>query len=133
VTDERPTPAAAEPTPAEVDSVGEDVAAPLVEETVTHERLEVRRAPKYWNFMFLCAALAGIAITIITFSMPYDPATASYDRTTVYGFALLISVAIGFAIGAVVALLAERLTRRSARIVEVAHVTGKVTHPGGQR
>jgi len=107
-----------------------DDAQPVVEETVAHERLEVRRAPKYFNFMFVFAALAGIAVTIITFSLPYDPETANYDRNTVFGFALLIAVAFGFALGAVVALIAERVTRRSARVVEVAHVTGTVKRPG---
>jgi hypothetical protein len=131
VTDERPTPAETEPTPAEVEIPADaDAAQPVVEETVARERLEVRRAPKYFNFMLVFAVLAGIAVTIITFSMPYDPETANYDRNTVFGFALLISVAFGFALGAVVALIAERVTRRSARVVEVAHVTGTVKHPG---
>lgn len=97
-----------------------------VEETAEPTLVEVRRTPNYWNFMFLFAALAGIAITIITFSLPYDAATATYSRGTVYGFALLISVAFGLALGAVIALIAERVSRRSIRLVEAQKITGKL-------
>lgn len=96
-----------------------------VEESAETTLVEVRRTPNYWNFMVLFAVLCGIAITIITFSMPYDASTATYSRGTVYGFALVISVAVGLALGAVVALLAERLSRRSIRVVQAERITGK--------
>ncbi|AYG03231.1 hypothetical protein [Gryllotalpicola protaetiae] len=96
-----------------------------VEETAEPTLVEVRRTPNYWNFMILFAVLAGIAITIITFSLPYDAETATYSRGTVYGFALLISVAFGLALGAVIALIAERVSRRSIRLVEAQKITGK--------
>ena len=99
---------------------------PVVEERVEPALVEVRRTPNYWNFMFLFAALAAIAITIITFAMPYDAETATYSRGTVYGFALLISVAFGLALGAVIALIAERVSRRSIRLVEAERITGKL-------
>jgi hypothetical protein len=115
VTDERPdqTP---EPEP--------EREGPVVEERVEPTLVEVRRTPNYWNFMLLFAVLAAIAITIITFALPYDAETATYSRGTVYGFALLFSVAIGLAIGAVVALIAERVSRRSIRLVEAEKITG---------
>ena len=105
--------------------------APVVEEVAEPTFVEVRRAPNYWNFMLLFAVLAAIAITIITFSLPYDAETATYSRGTVYGFALLISVAFGLALGAVIALIAERLSRRSIRLVEAERITGKLkdSHP----
>jgi len=98
--------------------------APVVEEVAEPTFVEVRRTPNYWNFMLLFAVLAAIAITIITFALPYDAETATYSRGTVYGFALLFSVAIGLAIGAVVALIAERVSRRSIRLVEAEKITG---------
>ena len=97
-----------------------------VEEVAEPTLVEVRRTPNYWNFMILFAVLAGIAITIITFSLPYDAETATYSRGTVYGFALLISVAFGLALGAVIALIAERVSRRSIRLVEAQKITGKL-------
>jgi hypothetical protein len=125
VTDERPdrTPEP-EPEPEPVLQV------PTVEETAEPTLVEVRRTPNYWNFMLLFAVLAAIAITIITFSLPYDAETATYSRGTVYGFALLISVAFGLALGAVIALIAERVSRRSIRLVEAEKITGKLKDPG---
>jgi hypothetical protein len=119
VTDERPdrTP---EPEPEPVLQV------PTVEETAEPTLVEVRRTPNYWSFMVLFAVLAAIAITIITFALPYDAATATYSRGTVYGFALLFSVAFGVALGAVVALIAERVSRRSIRLVEAQRITGRL-------
>jgi NhaP-type Na+/H+ or K+/H+ antiporter len=50
----------------------------------------------------------------------------------VYGFALVISVAVGLCIGALIALLAERLSRRSIRVVEAEHITGRVKDGHGE-
>jgi hypothetical protein len=107
----------------------EESVQPEVQETAATTLVEVRRAPKYWNFMVLFAVLCGIAVTIITFALPYDARTAGYSRGTVYGFALLFAVALGLALGALVALLAERLSRRSIRLVEAEQITGKQRHP----
>lgn len=106
--------------------VTDEVAEPEVEESSESTLVEVRRTPNYWNFMFLFAAICAIAITIVTFSLPYDAETATYSRGTVYGFALLISVAFGLALGAVIALIAERISRRSIRLVEARKITGKL-------
>jgi hypothetical protein len=103
-----------------------ELTGPVIEESVESTLVEVRRTPNYWNFMLLFGVLAAIAITIITFALPYDAATATYSRGTVYGFALLISVAVGVAIGAAVALLAERVSRRSIRLVEAEKITGRL-------
>ena len=103
-----------------------ELEAPEVEERTESALVEVRRTPNYWNFMLLFAALAAIAITIVTFSLPYDAQTATYSRGTVYGFALLISVAFGLALGAVIALIAERVSRRSIRLVQAEKVTTRI-------
>jgi hypothetical protein len=100
---------------------------PAVEETVEPTLVEVRRTPNYWSFMLLFGVLAAIAITIITFALPYDASTATYSRGAVYGFALLFSVAFGVALGAIVALIAERVSRRSIRLVEAQRITGRMT------
>ena len=105
---------------------------PEVEETRETAMVEVRRTPKYWNFMLLFGVLFGIVITIITYSLPYDADTATYSRGTVYGFALVISVAVGLGVGAVIALLAERVSRRSIRVVEAEHFTGRLKDDEGE-
>lgn len=130
VTDERPEqsddhePPFAEPEYAEGEY--DDDVEPEVDETSEAALVEVRRTPKYWNFMLLFGVLFGIVITIITFSLPYDADTASYSRGTVYGFALVISVAVGLGVGAVIALIAERVSRRSIRVVEAERITGRI-------
>ena len=101
-------------------------AEPEVEETSEAAMVEVRRTPKYWNFMVIFGVAAAIAITIITYSMPYNSDTATYSRGEVYGFVLVMAVAVGLCIGALVALLAERLSRRSIRLVEAERITGRV-------
>ncbi|HEY0247249.1 MAG TPA: hypothetical protein VGC45_03215 [Gryllotalpicola sp.] len=106
---------------------------PPVQETAEQTLVEVRRTPKYWNFMLLGAVVCALAITIVTFALPYDPETAGYDRSTVYGFALLVSVAVGVGLGAVVALVAERVSRRSIRLVEAAQITGRLTDDDSAR
>lgn len=103
-------------------------AAPAIDEEREQTLVEVRRTPKYWNFMLLFAVLCAVAITIVTFALPYDAQTATYSRGTVYGFALLISVAFGLALGAVIALIAERVSRRSIRLVQAEHVRAKPAH-----
>ncbi|GAA4167465.1 hypothetical protein [Gryllotalpicola koreensis] len=124
MTDERPD----TPEPAIEPEAGPEfeVEGPAYDERVEPALVEVRRTPNYWNFMVLFAVLAGIAITIITFSLPYDAETATYSRGTVYGFALLFSVAFGLALGAVIALIAERVSRRSIRLVEAEKITGRL-------
>ncbi|WP_022882090.1 hypothetical protein [Gryllotalpicola ginsengisoli] len=98
---------------------------PEPREQVDQTLVEVRRHPKYWNFMLLGAVVFAIAGLVVTFAMPYDAQTATYSRGTVLGFTLLIAVAAGLALGAVAALVAERVTRRSIRLVEAEHVTGR--------
>jgi hypothetical protein len=39
-------------------------------------------------------------------------------------------VAFGLALGAVIALIAERVSRRSIRLVEAEKITGKLKDPG---
>ncbi|MFC4243745.1 hypothetical protein ACFOYW_10195 [Gryllotalpicola reticulitermitis] len=117
MTDERPE---------QFDDEYDEYPQPEVEETSEAALVEVRRTPRYWNFMLLFAVLFGVAITIITYSLPYDASTATYSRGTVYGFALVISVAIGVGVGAAIALLAERASRGSIRVVEAEHITGRI-------
>jgi drug/metabolite transporter (DMT)-like permease len=91
-----------------------------------HEVVEatVRRVPRYGVFMGLGVALGIIVAGILTLVGSYEPSQANdvvYPPSQVFGFALLWTAPIGLAIGGVIALLIERLSRRHDRVVRVDH------------
>jgi hypothetical protein len=82
------------------------------------ERREVtvRRAPKYVPFLIL-GGLLGVAVAaIIAYALPGDP---SFDRSSVFGFFMVLCAAGGVILGAATALV---LDRRSVRRAEHAVV-----------
>jgi hypothetical protein len=82
------------------------------------ERREVtvRRAPKYVPFLIL-GGLLGVAVAaIIAYALPGDP---SFDRSSVFGFFMVLCAAGGVIVGAAIALV---LDRRSVRRAEHAVV-----------
>jgi hypothetical protein len=108
-----------------IDAEAEDVETEHVEtahvETVIEEQVRVRRMPKVGRWMALGGAVFGIAAAVVTYSVPYDPDTAGYDRNVVFGFVLLFALAFGVGIGGLAAALAERWTR-GARLVAAEHI-----------
>jgi hypothetical protein len=81
--------------------------------TVEHE-VVVRRSPRYFRFMLL-GALVGVVVTLVlTFSFPEQP---QYSRMQVFGFVGVIAAAIGIALGALVAMLVDRLSTRRSKVV----------------
>lgn len=85
---------------------------PVVAETVTSQSVRVRRTPRYARFMLVGALVCVVAAFIVTYSFPQG---AGYDRNTVFGFMLLVGIAVGVVLGAVAALIADRIARRRAR------------------
>jgi H+/Cl- antiporter ClcA len=83
-------------------------------ETVTSETVRVRRTPRYARFMLVGALVCVVAAFIVTYSFPQG---AGYDRNTVFGFMLLVAIAVGVALGALAALIADRIARKQARTV----------------
>jgi hypothetical protein len=83
-------------------------------ETPAPERREVtvRRAPKYVPFLILGGLLGFALAAILAFGASGD---ASYDAGTVFGFFLVPCAAGGAILGAVVALLLDRLSVRRAQ------------------
>lgn len=81
------------------------------------ERREVtvRRAPKYVPFLILGGLVGVAAAAIIAFALPGD---ASYDASSVFGFFMILCAAGGVILGAVAALVLDRVSvRRAARAV----------------
>lgn len=77
----------------------------MAETTVT-----VHRAPRYRNFMLLGAIVGVLLALILTISFPEND---EYDRVQIFGFLLLGGLAIGTTLGAVVALVIDRVIGRS--------------------
>jgi hypothetical protein len=94
-------------------------------ETPAPERREVtvRRAPKYVPFLIL-GALVGIAVAaFLAFGIPGDE---NWDPSAVFGFFLVLCGAGGAILGAIAALLLDRLSVRRAEraVVESVPDTG---------
>lgn len=86
----------------------------------------VRRVPRYGVLMGIGAAIGVIVGLILTYTGDFEPSpvlNVVYSPSQVLGFTLLWTVPIGVALGGLVGLLLERLTRRSSRVVRVEHET----------
>ncbi|MDO9396551.1 MAG: hypothetical protein Q7T71_08410 [Herbiconiux sp.] len=93
---------------------------PTRPETVTGagESVTVRRAPKYYRFM-LVGLVVGVIVTVVaTFSFPEQD---DFSQIQVLGFTGIFVVAICVGLGAVVAIVLDRASRRRARTVSVEH------------
>lgn len=90
----------------------------------THETslATMRRVPRYGVFMGLGAIVGIIAALVLTFTGSFEPTpggAVTYSAGQVFGFTLLYVVPIGIGLGAVVAMLLERATRRRDHVVRV--------------
>ena len=70
----------------------------------------LHRAPRYRNFMLLGAIVGVLLALILTVAFPENE---DYDPVQIFGFLLLGGVAIGTTLGAVVALVIDRIIGRS--------------------
>ena len=76
--------------------------------------------------MGIGAVLGIIAAGVLTMLGSYDPSKVLdvvYPPGQVFGFALLWTVPIGLALGGLVAIILERLSRRHDRVVHVDRET----------
>ena len=90
------------------------------------ETVRVRRAPKYGVFLVLGAALGVLLAMILTLAFhgteQASPNTGvQYSTLQVFGFVVLICVPIGIVLGAVAALVFDRVLGRRTRDVLVDH------------
>lgn len=86
------------------------VEAPLGSTTVL-----VRRSPRYFNFMLL-GGIVGVILALV--GTVAFPDTAQFGQAQVFGFLLLLGVAVGVTLGCLVALGIDRITsRRATRVV----------------
>jgi hypothetical protein len=89
------------------------------------ERREVtvRRAPKYVPFLILGGLVGVAAAAIIAYALPGDE---GYDASSVFGFFMILCAAGGVILGALVALVLDRMSVRRAEraVVESAPDAG---------
>ncbi|WP_440707992.1 hypothetical protein [Herbiconiux sp. YIM B11900] len=81
--------------------------------------VSVRRAPRYFRFMAVGAAVGVLVSIALTFSFPEQE---DFSRLQVLGFTGLFIVAIAVALGALVAIAIDRASRRRARTVDADRV-----------
>ena len=102
----------------------------MASEDTPAERREitVRRAPKYVPFLILGGLVGIIVAAVIAYALPGD---ASYDPSSVFGFFMVLFGAGGVILGAIVALLLDRLSVRRAEhaVVEAVPETESGSDP----
>jgi len=98
----------------------EPVVEPSVERAaesiVERDEVTVRRAPKVPVFLIMGAALGVVVSLIVTSLFPFD---SGEGVAQTYGYISLWGFTIGGAVGCVVAIIAERVTSRGAKRVQV--------------
>jgi hypothetical protein len=93
------------------DPLGESAPGSIPE----RREVTVRRAPKYVPFLILGGLVGVVAAAIIAYALPGDE---SYDASSVFGFFMVLCAAGGVILGAVVALVMDRVSvRRAERAV----------------
>lgn len=94
------------------------------------ETVRVRRAPKYGVFLVFGAALGVLVALILTFAFSgTDGPSASgvqYSQGQVFGFLALIGIAVGLALGGIVALVFDRVLGKRSRAVTVDHESARL-------
>lgn len=97
--------------------------------------VRVRKVPKYGVFLAIGGVLGIIAAAILTYAFDgvLQPSSigTSYSRDQVFGFLLLFLVAFGVALGAIVALILDRVMRRKTTTAIAEHETIHVQNPAG--
>lgn len=95
------------------------------------ERVRVRRAPKFSVFLLAGAGLGIVVALILTFAFSGTDATSPntglvYSQGQVFGFLALVCIAVGLALGGIIALIFDRRSSRRTREVLVDHIS---VHP----
>ncbi|GLI27572.1 hypothetical protein ARHIZOSPH14_18140 [Agromyces rhizosphaerae] len=95
-----------------------DTPAPEEHAEVTRDEVTVRRSPRYPRFLVLGGAVGALLALILTFAFP---AVEQFDKGQIFGFLLLVLGAMGVALGAVLALVIDRVMAGHVRTVVAEH------------
>lgn len=97
-----------------------EVREPALTRSVESGSVRIRRAPKYGPFLIIGGGIAAIVTFILTMSFPVDPAVGVGP---LFGYFSLFGIPAGVAVGALVALVFDRVSIRRARAATVEHET----------
>ena len=86
----------------------------------TRDDVSIRRAPKYPAFIIVGAGLGAIVTFILTALFPVDPAVGF---GALFGYFALYGVTAGALVGALLALLADRVSMRRAKAASIELTT----------
>lgn len=81
------------------------------------EQATVRRAPKIARFLIVGGGLGAIVTFILTSLYPADPAVGF---GALFAYFALFGIPLGIVLGAVLALILDRVSTRRAKTVDVA-------------
>ena len=87
-------------------------------ETVSQDEVRIRRVPKYPTFIILGGAVGAIVTLALTLSQPADP---SVGYPALLGYFLLFGIPAGIVVGALLALLLDRISSRRAKSLTAEH------------
>jgi hypothetical protein len=113
-------PAASEPQQPEQNPEAAENREPALTRSVESGSARIRRAPKYPPFLIIGGGVGAIATFILTMSYPVDPAVGFGP---LFGYFSLFGIPAGVAVGALVALVLDRVSVRRARAATVEHET----------
>ena len=93
---------------------------PDEQDAANETEVRIRRAPKYGPFIIVGGGVGAIVSLIITSLFPVDP---EVGFAATYGYFALYGVTAGVTIGAVIAIIIDRVTLRRARTVSAEQTT----------
>ena len=84
------------------------------------DEVRVRRAPKYPAFIIVGGGLGAIATFVLTNLYPADPQVGFWS---LFGYFAIFGITAGVVLGAVLALILDRVGSRRARVAQAEHTT----------
>jgi uncharacterized membrane protein HdeD (DUF308 family) len=88
-------------------------------ETVTTQKVVVRRAPKFLTFMVMGIIVGIIVALILTFAFPN---TSEFSLTQIFGFLVLITGIVGGTLGLIFALIFDRVFSKRTITVDAERI-----------
>lgn len=113
-------PAASEPQQPEQTSEAARIREPALTNSVESGEVRIRRAPKFGPFLIIGGGVGAIVTFILTMSFPVDPVVGF---GALFGYFSLFGIPAGIAVGALVALILDRISIRRSRAATVEHET----------
>lgn len=106
---------------APVSAVDNDVLADAHEgeRVAGDDTVVIHRSPRYFRFMAAGAIVGVVIALVLTFAFPEPP---GFNPAQILGFLGILLVVVGVAVGAVVALVIDRASRRRAKTIQVERI-----------